>query len=159
MTKDNKTRKHKRRPIARSGGPYESPYPVSGPNLWGRLLGILRGIQLLQKYPGFHPGGNSQLRLKPVKRPKVVILVGPETAQCRGRRTLGRALNPAAYTYHILIEKKWDPEKAKYLILPLNFTVFAHYMFKLQKVTIGYLNFQNVPISLFIQLFLRLLNT
>ena len=53
---------------------------------------------MLQKYPRFHPGGDSQLRLKPVKRPKVVILVGPEPAQCRGRRILGRALNPAAYS-------------------------------------------------------------
>ena len=32
-----------------------------------------------------------------LSRPKVVFLVGPEPAQCRGRRTLGRALNPAAY--------------------------------------------------------------
>ena len=53
---------------------------------------------MLLKCPGFHPGGDSQLRPKPVTRPKVVILVGPEPTQCRGRRTLGRALNPAAYS-------------------------------------------------------------
>ena len=34
----------------------------------------------------------------PLKRPNVVFLVGLEPAQCRGRQTLGRALNPAAYS-------------------------------------------------------------
>ena len=33
-----------------------------------------------------------------LQRPKVVFLVGPEPTQCRSRRTLGRALNPAAYS-------------------------------------------------------------
>ena len=30
-------------------------------------------------------------------RPSSYFLASPEPAQCRGRRTLGRALNPAAY--------------------------------------------------------------
>ena len=34
----------------------------------------------------------------PLKRPNVVLLVGLEPAQCRGRRTLGCALNLAAYS-------------------------------------------------------------
>ena len=33
----------------------------------------------------------------PLKSSNVVFLVSPEPTQCRGRRTLGRALNPAAY--------------------------------------------------------------
>ena len=33
-----------------------------------------------------------------LQRPKVVFLVGSELTQCRGRRILGHALNPAAYS-------------------------------------------------------------
>ena len=49
-------------------------------------------------------------------RPKVVFLMGPEPAQCRGRRTLGRALNSAAYSGDSTGDRETDSSVLRFII-------------------------------------------
>ena len=51
-----------------------------------------------------------------LSRPKVIFLVGPEPAQCHGRRTLGRALNPAAYSGDSTRDRETDSSVLYFII-------------------------------------------
>ena len=60
-----------------------------------------------------------------LSRPKVVFLVGPEPAQCRGRRTLGRALNPAAYSGDSTGDRETDSSVLCFIIFNCLIISFA----------------------------------
>ena len=70
------------------------PDPISEDGCWVSSV----ESSCCKSIPGFIRVATPFSDQSPLTRPKVVFLVGPEPAQYRGRRTLGRALNPAAYS-------------------------------------------------------------
>ena len=51
-----------------------------------------------------------------LSRPRVVFLVNPEPAQCRGRRTLGHMLNPTAYSGDSTRDRETDSNVLYFII-------------------------------------------
>ena len=84
-------------------------------------------------------------------RPKVVFLVGPDPAQCRGHRTLGRTLNPSAYIYfwihcylfplfyHIILLVHWYSKKYIFFIIYFcNIILFTSYISIFIKIIVSW---------------------
>ena len=118
------TYKHKRRPIARSGGHSnvhtQFSNPLSDDGCWAPPWNSVA----VQVFPGLIRVATPSPIWAP--SPSLYFLASLEPAQCRGCQTLGRALNPTAYSGDSTGDRKTDSKCLQFIILDYSFISFAY---------------------------------